>query len=160
MKFTIPRVILSLTVTACLLVTTMAFSCSKSQLTASAEDVLSALTQAQPYINQLLPQKAAIFATLIGDAGRLVVAVKASDKTTALQLIADISPVFSDIATSLHGNATVLTILALADIGLHYLANHIPASALASAGPTRMANLSTFKAQRMWGCDYRPDKCK
>jgi hypothetical protein len=145
--------------TAALVEVASGFACSKADLTATAKDVLDSLKSAQPYITQLLPAKAAVFAALVEEAGKLVTAVASSNKQDALNLLADITPVFTEIASDLHGNSTVLAILAVADIGLHFLVNHIqvPTNGRLSA---RMGRIAAFKAQRSWGCDYHPEKCR
>jgi hypothetical protein len=154
------RLLTSFLLATCLIYASLGFACSKAQLTSTAKDVLGALKDAQPFIAQLLPGKAAAFAALIPEAERLVAAVQNSDKATALALVADIGPTLSQIAADLHANANVMAILAVANIGLHFLVNHLPATVGkgASASPV-MARAMQFKQEAVWGCRYRPDKC-
>lgn len=138
------------------------FACSKNQLLGYANDVLSSFKDAQPYISQLLPNQVALFTKLIASAGDLVTAITNSDKTGALAILSDITPSFGQIATALGGSPTVLAILGIADIALHFIANNI--SGIVAKPGTRissqLATVNSFKAQRVWGCDYHPGKCK
>lgn len=150
----------TLGIMVCLSIATMAPTCSKDQLTASAKDVLSALKDASPQIAQLLPGKAAAFAALIPKAEALVDAISKSDKTTALGLISDLGPSISQFAADLGGNQTVLAILAIANIALHFIVNHIAAvapPARARQSP-QMRMVIEFKNEETWGCKYVTDK--
>src|SRR6266705_1037777 len=66
---------------ATLPVVTMAPACSKNELVANAEDVLSSLQQ----VSALLPNNS-VLQELLPKATQLIAAIKASDKTTALAL--------------------------------------------------------------------------
>lgn len=148
----------SLALASVLLFTSLGFACSKDQLVAYAQDALDSMRAGQPYVNQLLPAKAQMFATAIVSAEKLVTAVKNSDKTEAVQLLASITPVFSEIAKDLGANESALAALALGDIGFHFLVNHLPLSKIAGAGP-QVQKLAAFKKEERWGCKYHPEKC-
>jgi hypothetical protein len=51
----------------------------------------------------------------------------------------------------------ILAALAITDIGLHLLLNHLPAGQVSQARRAGLNAAVAFKAQRVWGCDYR--KC-
>lgn len=157
MRFTISRTILTLVVTASLILGTTAFACKKAVLVAFAEDAFVSLKQAQPYITTLLPQKAEQWAKVVASAEKLVAAVKASDKVTAVALLADITPTVQEIVGDLGGNVTVLTILAVADIALHFLVNHISLDPVVVGANPKLVKLVGFKNAEVWGCKYRPD---
>lgn len=157
MKFTPFRIILTLFMVWVLVITTTAFACSKDKLVMFANDAFVAVKQAQPYISQLLPEKAALFATVVTNSEKLVAAIKASDKQKALDILADITPVLNEIVASLGANQQVLTILAVADIAFHFLVNHIKVEPTVVSASPKLGKLMQFKAQKVWGCQYRPD---
>ena len=150
-KFRVAALVLVSALTFATLVSQTA--CTKGQMVAAAKDVASALHDAQPFITQLVPGKAARFAQAVGEAEKLVTAIEASDKTTAASLIADIFPAIDEVASDLGANTKVLAILAIANISLHFLVNHLPQSKmLAVAGGATYAKLAAFKQRPVWRC--------
>lgn len=159
-----PRIVITLVAIYCLVFSTAGFgmfSCksNKDQMAAYAKDVADALEQAAPLVNQLLPAKAAVWATLIPKGRQLVEAVSASDKTTAAELVADIFPVIEDVVNSLTGNTQIRIALSLANIGLHFILNHLPAAPRAGRSGPLMAKLQQFKDEPVWGCQYHQERC-
>src|SRR5689334_15564029 len=145
------RMVTALGLVMTLMYVSMGLTCSKSQLTSTAQDVFSALSDAQPLITQLFPGKAAKFAEAVAEAKKLVDAVRASDKTQAAALVADIFPVIDEVASDLGANTKVLALLGLANIGLHVLVNHLPQTAGVSAGG-QVAKLAQFRSRPVWRC--------
>jgi hypothetical protein len=164
---TLKRLFIPLLLTATLCFVSLGFACSKSekdQNVAFARDVVNSLNDARPLIVQLRPQIAARYDQAINSAGRLVTAIENSNQTEAIGLLTDLIPVVSDVAAQFTNNTKVLTVLALANIGLHFLVNHIH-TAEGAATARRSASASRdvvfeFDAQPVWGCDYKPEKCK
>lgn len=171
MRFTKRRLLLSLTLIAALTFMSVGFTgggCTKEQkqnFDSYAKDVADALVQSQPLVDQLLTAKgrkdlADKYDKIVPSGAKLVAAIAASNKTDALAIASDIFPVVEEVVGALSGNTTVQVGLALANIGLHFLLNHLPASATASLGPAKAKQIATFRRAPVWGCKYRPDKCK
>lgn len=142
-------------------------ACSKpdrAKAVAFAKDVRDALVRAEPYVVNALNAKgkqalAASFTKIVPYGSRLLVAVEGSDGATALEVIADIVPVFNAIAAEFTNDIAVLSILALADIGLHFLASHL-VKAAESANTSISNTVQEFARQQVWGCAYHPKKCE
>jgi len=165
---TLKRLFIPLLLTATLCFVSLGFACSKSekdQNVAFAKDVVNSLTDARPLIVQLRPQIAVRYDQAINSARRLVTAIENSNQTEAIGLLADLIPIVSDVAAQFTDNTKVLAILALANIGLHFLVNHIHtaagvATARSAADSAAREVIFEFDAQPVWGCDYKPEKCK
>lgn len=151
--------------TVAVVVTVTQTACSKDQLVASAEDVLSVVTD--KVVNDALaaisPFALAKLAKIIPSARDLVAAVKNSDSSLAAGLVADIFPVISEIAVLLSASPVAMGVLALANVGLHFLLNHLPSGSQAKSPKVRgsvstetVDSLQTFKSERVWGCDFLP----
>lgn len=152
------RVFLSLTICAALVFTSMAPSCSKNQLVASANDVLNVVTDRalNDALAKISPFAVAKLAKIIPSARELVDAVKNGDTSNAVSLVNTIFPVIDDIASTLGANDQVMAILAIANISLHFLLNHLPSTAIKAAkakGSTVAVSAENFKNERAWGCD-------
>jgi hypothetical protein len=140
-------------------------SCSKSQLEASANDVLSVVTNAE-LINALQvisPGAVAQLAKLVPEARALILAIQNGNTTNAAQIIATIFPVIEQIAAVIINLSSAgMAILAIANIALHFLLNHLPASPVMMATSPTFRKLTDYKNQRAWGCDFhaKDRRCK
>jgi hypothetical protein len=137
-------------------------ACSKDQLVASAEDVLDVVTSTElmKALQAISPPGLAKLESLVPTARDLLSAIKNGDTSSALALINTIFPVIEEIAALLVGvNPAALGILALANIGLHFIINHTKSSApkMARAVPAVRQALE-YGAQPMWGCQYVQDE--
>jgi len=135
-------------------------ACSKSQLVAAGEDVLSAVTD-QALINALRAISSDALAkleALVPDAQKLVAALKNGDTSSALALVNTIFPVIEDIVASVSNDPKIAGFLALGNLALHFILNHTKSTAAAVAA--RKAGVSAVQvaddngAQPVWGCQY------
>lgn len=139
--------------------------CSKDQLVASAEDVLSVVTD-QTLIKALQTLSPPLLAKIVGlvpTAKDLITAIKNGDTTNALALVNTIFPVIEEaFALFSGGNPAVLAVLALANIGLHFIMNHVSttktAKAAKMAGIAAVQQAVDYNSQPVWGCNFRSDK--
>lgn len=138
-------------------------ACSQSDKEKSiawAKDIRGALVSARPLIVKLKPELAGTIDKIITASGDLIPALETSNSTDALRILTDLIPVFESIAAQFTDNVQVLTALALVDIGLHFLVNHIPATTAARAPSATQSAIVKYKNTQVWGCAYRPDKCE
>lgn len=141
--------------------------CSKDQLVASAEDVLSVLNDAIliKALQSLSPPMLARIQALVPTAKELITAIKNGNTSNALALVNTIFPVIEDAFTLFAGGSpAVLAVLALANIALHFIIDHVQATAPAAVRTARAAGVRgvaaaiDYGAKPVWGCDYRKDK--
>lgn len=140
-------------------------ACSKDQLAASAADVLSVLTDSTliKALQTLSPPLLAKIETLVPTAKDLITAIKNGDTSTALAAVNTIFPVIEEaFALFSGGNPAVLAVLALANIALHFIINHVKttktARAARAAGVHSVTVALDYEAQPTWGCNIRKDK--
>jgi hypothetical protein len=127
-----------------------------------AKDIATACAKAEPLVAQLNPEFAPTYHQLVVASQKVIAAVDASDAETAAQLLREMVPIINQTVALFTNNTKVLTILAIADIGIGVLLNHLPESPQASI-PGQAGQIDVlveYKNQRRWGCDYRPEKCK
>jgi hypothetical protein len=152
-----------LTAVAVILMTLTAATCNKASVTSAASDVLNSLRDAQPLIERLLPKASGDINEAVTIASKITDAIKVSDSTTAATLLQDLIPVFQNIVNndlkqlSVAQQTEILTVLALANIGLHFLIDHLQNNA-----PSLMANtgvkakaLAAFAKEDVWGLRYK-----
>lgn len=141
--------------------------CSKDQLVASAEDVLSVLSDQTliKALQTLSPPMLKKIEGLVPTAKDLITAIKNGDTTNALALVNTIFPVIEEaFALFSGGNPAVLAVLALANIALHFIIDHVQKAAPATvksaraAGTQGVAEAIDYGAKPVWGCQYRQDK--
>ena len=143
-------------------ITMTAATCSKASLLSNATDVLSSLQAAQPLINQLVPSASPKIAQAVSIATKLKDAIAANDSKSAAALLIGLIPTFSSIvnedinALTAAQKTTILAALALADIGLHYLVNHLQTSMPTAAGPK--SPVTIFSGEEVWGLKYKTKK--
>lgn len=168
------RQLVTVTLIACLLVITAGFkACPKSEKdrnVAYARDIVSGMQAGQRFIDQFKPALSDRWRMATNGAIRLVDVVAASDEEEIVTLLAGIMPVFTEAIAAFTGNTTVLAVLALADIALHFFANHIGkiaarvqhgiAAIRSEAETTALAAIAKFAEQPSFGCDYKPEKCR
>lgn len=137
-----------------------AAQCSKDQLAASAQDVLDVVNNPalQGYLRTLAPGVLPKFLALIPAATNLVTAIKNGDTSNALALVNTIFPVIEEVAASaLSSNPTAMALLGVADIGLHFIINHVKASAPTAVRASRSVQVaSDYGNKPVWGCQYHP----
>lgn len=148
---------------ATVLISSLGFKCSKQQTAAVGQDVIDGLKAAESQVLASLPQIKTKYLRLEGWAVEIKAAFVAADTAKARDLIAAFLPTFDDIAARLGANRGWL---ALVDIGIHFALNHLP-SAAASTSAAHEADSSEsldvierYRARPVWGCQYRPEKCK
>lgn len=155
----------SIVLSTVLFLTTFAATCSKQSLVSNASDVLIALTAARPLIQQLVPKSGPKLEQAIGIATKLKDAIAASQTTEAVTLLSQLIPTFSSIVNddinslTASQKTTILAALALADIGLHYLAVHIRDNQpqVFAASP-QSATIIKFANEPVWGDKYKTAK--
>jgi hypothetical protein len=137
-------------------------ACTKSQLVASGNDIVAVVS-----VQALIDAVAALSPTALADllrvtplAKELVTAIQNGNSTTAAGLVAEIFPVIENIAKSFNANPKIMALLALADIALKFLVNHLPPAPVVASATQR--KLGALKSERAWGCDYLPadKRCK
>ena len=140
-------------------------ACSKDQLVASAEDVLSVLTDQTliKALQALSPPMLAKIEALVPTAKDLITAIKNGDTSSALAAVNTIFPVIEEVfALFSGGNPAVLAVLALANIALHFIINHVKTTKAAKAA--RVAGIAAVQVaddygnRPAWGCNLRQDK--
>jgi hypothetical protein len=148
---------------ACALLTFTACP-SKVTLLSSATDVLQSLTDAQPLINQLLPKASGKITNAITIATKMKDAIAKSDADSAAAYLSDLIPVFQSIVNNdLPGlpvatQTEILVVLAVGNIALHFLLNHLQSNlpVVASALPTaKQRALDSFASEAVWGNRYK-----
>jgi hypothetical protein len=134
--------------------------CSKSQLVAAGEDVLSAVTD-QALMNALQtvsPAALQRLEALVPFAKDLVTALKNGATSTALGLVNTIFPVISEIVASLNNDPQIAGFLALGNIALHFIINHTQNTAAATTarkmGVPAARKAADNGALPIWGCQY------
>lgn len=143
---------------------------TKEQGIAFAKDIASGLRSAQPLVAQLNPKAGELLATGIPIADQIITAVGKGDAVTVVALLNDLLPIVNQVVGQFTSNIKVLTFMALADIGIHFLINHAPEIfgtadmqqlALRANRPGDPANAIRAYAQRpAWGCQYHEEKCR
>jgi len=139
---------------------------TKARAVAFAKDIASGLRSAQPLVSQLSPEAGRLLEKGIPIADKIIVAVDASDATSAAALMADLIPTVNELAAQFTGNAKVLAFIALADIGIHFLINHaaeIFGEDMARTDRSARAAgdaIKKYAQQPIWGCQYHPEKCR
>jgi hypothetical protein len=158
------RQILTLTLVFCVSYFGFGFACKKSQHDSDlawAKDIATAFHTAEPYAVSLPPSLQAKYHKAVALADQVVETVAISDATTTAELLRDLIPIFNEVAKIFTDNKTVLDVLAIADIGLHVLLNHLPARSGIGAGATQgLEVLAEFQQQQIWGCAYHPELCQ
>jgi len=137
-------------------------ACSKDQLLASAQDILDVVTNASliKALQVLSPGAVARLAGLVPVAKDLIAAIKSGDTSNALALINTIFPVIEEVAAIIVGaNPQVAAILAIANIALHFIINHVKAGVPQVASMASSAAVSQaldYGSRTAWGCQYHP----
>lgn len=152
------QVVAGITLTGTVAVVLVETGCSKSLLIASAEDVLTVVTDPNliKALQVLSPGGVARLASLVPVAKDLIAAIKNGDTSNALALVNAIFPVIEEIAAIIVGvNPIATAILAVANIGLHFIINHVQAKVptMARMSPAVRQALD-YGAQAAWGCQY------
>src|SRR5471032_853369 len=117
MKRKFSHVLLALVI----LVTPLGFlNCSKSQLVAAGNDVLSVVTDQSlmAALQTISPAALAKLEALVPDAQQLVTALKNGDTSNALALVNTIFPVITQIVASVNNDPKIAAFLALGNIAL------------------------------------------
>lgn len=159
-------------------------SCSKSerdQNIAWAKDISTALHRAEPHVVALKPSIAQNFARALPIADNIVEAIQKDNIENVKDLLRKLVPIFTEATAAFTDNKQVLAILALGDIGLHVLLNHIPdaqivitttakvtpkkggevvTESVRAAGDDDLRVLREYRDQQVWGCAYLPKKCQ
>ncbi len=134
-------------------------------LVSTANDVLFSLNAAQPLITQFLPSAGPKITQGIAIATKLKEAIAASNSAGALALLQELIPTFQAIVTDdipqIHDpnvRTSIMTALALADIGLHFLVTHVKTNAPAAMASPQGDPLSKFASEPVWGNAYKTKK--
>lgn len=140
-------------------------SCNKDQLVSAANDVLSVVTDPTliKALQTLSPPVLAQIEALVPTAKNLITAIKNGDTTNALALVNTIFPVIETAFGVLSaGNPAVLAVLALANIALHFIVNHVQSNVPKIAKTSAAVRVAQdFGSKPVWGCNYRSDnRCK
>jgi hypothetical protein len=147
-------------------------ACEKSdrdKALAYAADIADAFRESAPLITQLAPDFAERFNKGVAISAGIIVAVKASQANTVITLLRDLVPIAEQTFARFSSNTQVLTVFALADIGIHFLINHFTGAggaliiaegaredpARAQAAPV----VQRYQKRVIWGCQYQPKAC-
>lgn len=132
-------------------------ACSSQQRAATCSDIVTGLGEAQRQGVKVPPQ-------LLELGPQICTAIGASDNLKAKTLIAAFLPLLDQlIASAGRGPA-----LALVDIAIHIVINHLPAGAVVAAAkgqPRRPEDegdrvINDYRSRAVWGCAYHPEiKC-
>lgn len=147
----------TLTVVTAVPIVTGAATCSKDQLLASAEDVLDVVTDNAVIaaLQTVSAEAVAKLRSIEPTARSLVAAIRAGDTSTAIGLINTIFPVINELAAALHASQKALGVVALANIALHFIINHVKDSLPKRAALTpEMVKALSYGNDPAWGCDY------
>jgi len=143
-------------------VTTGFVGCSQDQLVASAKDVLDVLksSSVQNALSTLAPGVLGEVLAAVPTAERLVELIRNSDFTNATAIINSLFPLIDEIADAVKASPKVLAFVALANIALHFIINHVKASAPASmiVQNQQMQRAIELGDKPVWGCNLRKDK--
>lgn len=136
----------------------------KAAFIAWAKDINGVFKSARPHIARLKPSLLSKWDAGTAITDKLILAVQESNEVDIARLVGDLIPVVEEVAAQFTDNVTVLTILALGNIGLHFFLNHLPPITpsmrdTATSQGLAVDTLVNFKAQPIWGCKYLPDKC-
>lgn len=151
------RQIVSLALTMTLVYFGYGFACSKASMASAARDVVSALTDIQPILQQagLPTDKVAQAITL----GNKLVTYLEGGTTTNPDVIATISGLISafnqlaaqtDLITNQHIKTLVIVSLGIANVALHYISNHVERQASGRLGASH--TIAIFNKQKVWAC--------
>lgn len=140
-----------------------AAKCDKNQLVAAAQDVVDVVTNKEllTALQTISPPLLRKLEAITPSAKELITAIRNGDTSNALALVNTIFPVIDEVAASLGANQKMMAILALANIGLHFIINHVQTTAPAAASAAALPDAQTainFGNQRVWGCDFKKDK--
>lgn len=135
-------------------------ACSKDQLIAAGNDVLSVVTDTalMNALQTISPAALKKLEALVPDAQKLVTALKNGDTSNALALVNTIFPVISDIVASVNNDPKIAAFLALGNIALHFIINHTQntnaAKVASKAGVPAVQQAADSGGQTIWGCQY------
>lgn len=147
----------------CLILVMLMAGCKtgdKDQFVRYAGDVISSLNAARPLIAQYLPGATEKIDQAVAIAEKMRTALAASQSTEAFGYLHDVIVLFEDVIE--HDvpqikdealRAKILTALAIADIALNFLANHLPKPATVSV--TQQDKVAEFAAKPVWGEKYK-----
>lgn len=134
-------------------IATSAFACSKDQLVVSAQDVVDVVTN--PAVMAALPPALQVkLRTAEPFARSLLASIKSGDFSTALAAVNTIFPIIDEIAAALHASPKILSFVGLANIGLHFIINHVRANVTSRVASAEVSTAIGYGAQPVWGCDY------
>jgi hypothetical protein len=137
--------------------------CTKQTLLSNADDILFSINEAKPLIVQLLPSSEATINLALSVATSLKEAIAKNEATNAVDIISELIPTIGQIVNkdinklNAAQKTTILSALALANIGLHYLSKHLIANAPSSLVAQRGASVSViaeFDSEPVWGERY------
>jgi hypothetical protein len=132
----------------------------KIALLGSINDVLFSLNEAKPLVCSLVPVACAGLGTGLDIAAKIRDAIAANNNPGAIAFISQLIPVLSQIVDKdINGliaaqKTIILSALALANIGLHYLSKHL-AEGVAAARDRNASVLARFNAEPVWGLLYK-----
>lgn len=137
--------------------------CSKSDALANADQVIASLKATTPLITQFAPGAAGKLTRGIVIAEKLKAAVASTDAQGAVSLLSDLIPVFQSIVNedipAIANPSTrvqILSALALADIGLHFLVRvYVQQTGTGATRASDPGGLRAFDQQEVWGSRFR-----
>lgn len=138
---------------------------SRDRDAAYARDVAGAFRAAAPLVAPLNAGLAAQMTKAADNADLLAQAFASSNKDQVVALIAEVLPVFTQVAETYSQNQTILTALALGQIALNFIVDHylshvsLALKARTRAGGAEQDVIDRFRALPQFGCQMRPEKC-
>lgn len=133
----------------------------KAEFLSYAREVRSALSDLQPLVSSIKPAAGEIVAKALPVADQVIAAIESGNVTTATELLRTLLPLVNSVTAMFTNDTNILAIAAIANIGLHFLINHLPLPPASTKMARRVSDpLVQFKDEPVWGCDFHPDRCK
>lgn len=136
-------------------------ACGKNELVANATLVIASLKDTSRVVRPLKPSLADKLDLMVSVAEKLKAAVEKNNATDAINFLDQLIPAFEQIIEqdirvfSVETQTMILAALALADIGLHFLAAYYTQNAAMLPKAGRQSRISAFSQKRVWGRDFK-----
>jgi hypothetical protein len=138
-----------------LIYTTYGFACSRQSMLGAARDVVSALNDISPLLQQAGVSTAKL-TQAISIANQLVTSFENNQDADTVALTSSLITAFnalaaeSELITNQHTRTLVIVSLGIANVALHYIANHVERTASGRLGANHV--IPRFNKQKVWAC--------
>ena len=163
-----PVLTIALLFSICTLPVTVGFKgCSKQQTEATIQDAIDTLNESESAIVSAFPNQSDDYHQLQSWAIDIKAAIAGADSLKAKSLIKSFLPLFDKVLTAVGVKRAQL---ALVDIAIHVVLNHLPSSTIVVAdGKQKSAAIKVednddsiiieYRNRPVWGCQYLPKRC-